>query len=147
MSYNRFQWWRSTLKRKGRPLSSKSASLKDRIRHGDFDLPVEYFEAIFSIESEMEYIAQTLTKNFKGNSEQGLAQDIRDATRMKNVRKLKLELELLQKEEALLHSLRHALLAEFKVDLWEEIGTLDHKDLNSVEDLYAYYKEKTIQQG
>lgn len=143
MSYNRFQWWRSSLKRKSRPLTGKNVTLEEKIAHGDYDYPDSYLEAIFSVEADIADVTQSIQKEYKGRSEQGLNQDIRDATRMKNVRKIKLELEMYEKEAQLLHNLRRELNLKFGVDLWDKIGTVDHAEMKTVEDLYQFYEQRS----
>lgn len=142
MAYNRFQWWKSGMGREVTPLKGASHTLYDRIKHGDYDYPYTYLSAIEDVELEIKTIALTVTKKYTGRSKSSLESDIRDATRMKNVRKNKLQLEMYDKDRERLDKLAVGLHTEFGVNLWEDMQNLNFDSFTSIDDLYNEYKRR-----
>ena len=143
MAYNRFQWWKTGLEREVRPLKGKNVTLSQRIKHGEFDFPYGHLAGLDSIDQEIEKVTYSVIKQSSGRSRDSLQQDIRDAVRMKNVRRIKLELEMYEKDHDRLSRLAQDLHTEFGVNLWEDMQEKDLGDIRTVDDLYNYYKLNT----
>ena len=141
MSYNKYRWW--TKGRPNKPLNA-DAPLLLKIRNGDFDYSYMFSEARMVRESAEEAYLQTYT-NYGGTDEKNRKEAALEASRMKRVKAIKLELEAGRDEEMILWKLRMQLKKEFEKDLWDK-AMERQRGKGTLEDLYMWYK-KQVKQG
>ena len=143
MGFNRFQWWKKGVKSK-KPLTGSSHTVLDQIRHGDFDYPIEYLKALENVRLEKLQIYKRIEKEMYGRSQSDIDARVREESRIKNVKEIKLNLEMGEKEAVILIKLRSALKKEFGIDLWGRIEA-GEIEVNTLEELYNLYKSyKTV---
>jgi len=137
MGYNPFRWWT-----KGRPKAplKAEAPLLLKIRNGDFDYSYMFNEAASQRASAEEAYNQTY-KNYGGTDEKNRQEAALEASRMKRVKAIKLELEAGRDEELILWKLRMELKKEFGKDLWEK-SLERQRGKGTLEDLYWWYKKQ-----
>jgi len=137
MGYNPFRWWT-----KGRPKAplKAEAPLLLKIRNGDFDYSYMFNEAASQRASAEEAYNQTY-KNYGGTDEKNRQEAAIEASRMKRVKAIKLELEAGRDEEMILWKLRKELTKEFGKDLWEK-SLERQRGKGTLEDLYWWYKKQ-----
>jgi hypothetical protein len=137
MGYNPFRWW--TKGRPNKPLKSE-APLLLKIRNGDFDYSYMFSEAKMMREtSESAY--NEAYKNYGGTDQRNREQAAIEASRMKRVKAIKLELEAGRDEEMILWKLRMELKKEFGKDLWDK-AMERQRGKGTLEDLYWWYKKQ-----
>ena len=137
MAYNKFRWW--TKGRPSKPLKSK-APLLLKIRNGDFDYSYMFSEAKQMREtSESAY--DEAYKNYGGTDQSNREQAALEASRMKRVKAIKLEIEADRDEKIILWKLRKELTKEFGKDLWEK-SLERQRGKGTLEDLYWWYKKQ-----
>ena len=134
MSYNHFRWW-TTSKRK-KPLSDR-APLFDKIKNGDYDYSYMFQEAEQVKELAKKAYDDTY-KNYGGTDEKNRIEVSLEASRMKRLRAIKLQLEAHKDEQKILWKLEHDFKDVFGLDIWEEAVENCGGDLMS---LYSYYKK------
>ena len=139
--YNKYRWW--TQGRPNKPLNV-DAPLLLKIRNGDFDYSYMFSEARMVRESAEEAYLQTYT-NYGGTDEKNRKEAALEASRMKRVKAIKLELEAGRDEELILWKLRMQLKKEFEKDLWDK-AMERQRGKGTLEDLYMWYK-KQVKQG
>jgi hypothetical protein len=139
--YNKYRWW--TQGRPNKPLNV-DAPLLLKIRNGDFDYSYMFSEARLVRESAEEAYLQTYT-NYGGTDEKNRKEAALEASRMKRVKAIKLELEAGRDEELILWKLRMQLKKEFEKDLWDK-AMERQRGKGTLEDLYMWYK-KQVKQG
>jgi hypothetical protein len=141
MGYNKFRWWT-----KGRPNKSLKADapLLLKIRNGDFDYSYMFNEAIEMRESATGIYDLTY-KNYGGTDEKNRVEAALEASRMRRVKALKLELEGGREEQITLWKLQMELKKEFGKDLWEK-SLERQRGKGTLEDLYMWYK-KQVKEG
>jgi hypothetical protein len=137
MSYNKYRWW--TKGRPNKPLNA-DAPLLLKIRNGDFDYSYMFNEAASQRASAEEAYNQTY-KNYGGTDEKNRQEAALEASRMKRVKAIKLELEAGRDEEMILWKLRKELTKEFGKDLWEK-SLERQRGKGTLEDLYWWYKKQ-----
>ena len=137
MGYNPFRWW--TKGRPNKPLPA-DAPLLLKIRNGDFDYSYMFNEAASQRASAEEAYNQTY-KNYGGTDEKNRQEAALEASRMKRVKAIKLELEAGRDEEMILWKLRGELKKEFGKDLWEK-SLERQRGKGTLEDLYWWYKKQ-----
>jgi hypothetical protein len=137
MSYNKYRWW--TKGRPNKPLNA-DAPLLLKIRNGDFDYSYMFNEAASQRASAEEAYNQTY-KNYGGTDEKNRQEAAIEASRMKRVKAIKLELEAGRDEEMILWKLRMELKKEFGKDLWEK-SLERQRGKGTLEDLYWWYKKQ-----
>lgn len=138
MSYNRFQWYSKKTKPKRLP---ESRPLLLRIRNNDFDIS-HYLKQVPTVEKEYEdKYNESWDKNEQADSFER-HQLAHQNARMRNVARLKLKEEGMFDELNILKKLRDSLNDEFGEDHWDEATSVE-LGLETVEDIYWYYKEKT----
>jgi hypothetical protein len=137
MSYNKYRWW--TKGRPNKPLNA-DAPLLLKIRNGDFDYSYMFNEAASQRASAEEAYNQTY-KNYGGTDEKNRQEAALEASRMKRVKAIKLELEAGRDEELILWKLRMELKKEFGKDLWEK-SLERQRGKGTLEDLYWWYKKQ-----
>ena len=137
MGYNPFRWW--TKGRPAKPLKAE-APLLLKIRNGDFDYSYMFNEAASQRASAEEAYNQTY-KNYGGTDEKNRQEAAIEASRMKRVKAIKLELEAGRDEEMILWKLRKELTKEFGKDLWEK-SLERQRGKGTLEDLYWWYKKQ-----
>jgi len=137
MGYNPFRWW--TKGRPNKPLKA-DAPLLLKIRNGDFDYSYMFNEAASQRASAEEAYDQTY-KNYGGTDEKNRQEAALDASRMKRVKAIKLELEAGRDEEMILWKLRMELKKEFGKDLWDK-AMERQRGKGTLEDLYWWYKKQ-----
>jgi hypothetical protein len=137
MGYNPFRWW--TKGRPNKPLKA-DAPLLLKIRNGDFDYSYMFSEARVVRQSAQEAYLQTYT-NYGGTDEKNREQAALEASRMKRVKAIKLELEAGRDEELILWKLRMELKKEFGRDLWDK-AMERQRGKGTLEDLYWWYKKQ-----
>ena len=141
MGYNPFRWW--TKGRPNKPLKAE-APLLLKIRNGDFDYSYMFNEAKGMRESAKEVYDLTY-KNYGGTDEKNRVEAALEASRMRRVKALKLELEGGREEQMTLWKLQMELKKEFGKDLWEK-SLERQRGKGTLEDLYMWYK-KQIKEG
>jgi hypothetical protein len=137
MSYNKYRWW--TKGRPNKPLNA-DAPLLLKIRNGDFDYSYMFNEAASQRASAEEAYNQTY-KNYGGTDEKNRQEAAIEASRMKRVKAIKLELEAGRDEEMILWKFRKELTKEFGKDLWEK-SLERQRGKGTLEDLYWWYKKQ-----
>jgi hypothetical protein len=137
MGYNPFRWW--TKGRPNKPLKAE-APLLLKIRNGDFDYSYMFNEAASQRASAEEAYNQTY-KNYGGTDEKNRQEAALEASRMKRVKAIKLELEAGRDEEMILWKLRMELKKEFGKDLWDK-AMERQRGKGTLEDLYWWYKKQ-----
>jgi hypothetical protein len=141
MGYNPFRWW--TKGRPNKPLKAE-APLLLKIRNGDFDYSYMFNEAKGMRESAKEVYDLTY-KNYGGTDEKNRVEAALEASRMRRVKALKLELEGGREEQITLWKLQMELKKEFGKDLWEK-SLERQRGKGTLEDLYMWYK-KQVKEG
>ena len=141
MAYNKFRWW--TKGRPNKPLNA-DAPLLLKIRNGDFDYSYMFNEAIEMRESAKQVYELTY-KNYGGTDEKNRVEAALEASRMRRVKALKLELEGGREEQITLWKLQMELKKEFGKDLWEK-SLERQRGKGTLEDLYMWYK-KQVKEG
>ena len=137
MSYNKYRWW--TKGRPNKPLKAE-APLLLKIRNGDFDYSYMFSEAKQMREtSESAY--DEAYKNYGGTDQSNREQAALEASRMKRVKAIKLEIEADRDEKIILWKLRKELTKEFGKDLWEK-SLERQRGKGTLEDLYWWYKKQ-----
>ena len=137
MSYNKYRWW--TKGRPNKPLNA-DAPLLLKIRNGDFDYSYMFNEAASQRASAEEAYNQTY-KNYGGTDEKNRQEAALEASRMKRVKAIKLELGAGRDEEMILWKLRMELKKEFGKDLWDK-AMERQRGKGTLEDLYWWYKKQ-----
>lgn len=138
MGYNPYRWW--TKGKKHKPLKA-DAPLLLKIRNGDFGYSEMFSEAKQMRETEQNAFEQTY-KNYAGNDERNRLDAALEASRMKRLKAIKLELEAALDEERILQKLRLELKAEFGKDLWDK-AMERQRGKGTLEDLYYWYKKQS----
>jgi hypothetical protein len=141
MGYNKFRWW--TKGRPNNPLKA-DAPLLLKIRNGDFDYSYMFNEAKGMRESAKQVYDLTY-KNYGGTDEKNRVEAALEASRMRRVKALKLELEGGREEQITLFKLQIELKKEFGKDLWEK-AMERQRGKGTLEDLYMWYK-KQVKEG
>jgi len=141
MGYNPYRWW--TKGRPNKPLRA-DAPLLLKIRNGDYDYSYMFNEARIIKESAQKAYDETYN-NYGGTDEKNRKEAALDASRMKRVKGIKLELEAAIDEERILFKLRKQLEKEFERDLWDK-AMERQRGKGTLEDLYWWYK-KQVKQG
>ena len=137
MAYNKFRWW--TKGRPNKPLKA-DAPLLLKIRNGDFDYSYMFNEAVEMRNTASKVYEQTYN-NYGGTDERNRVEVALEASQMKRVKALKLELEANKDELNLLYKLRSELTKEFGKDLWDK-AMLRSRGKGTLEDLYYWYKKQ-----
>ena len=137
MSYNKFRWW--TKGRPNKPLKA-DAPLLLKIRNGDFDYSYMFNEAVEMRNTASKVYEQTYN-NYGGTDERNRVEVALEASQMKRVKALKLELEANKDELNLLYKLRSELTKEFGKDLWDKAMERS-RGKGTLEDLYMWYKKQ-----
>ena len=142
MGFNRFQWWKHGMDVEVKPLKGKDHTLLDKIKHRDFDFSFSFIKALNQVDNEIEQITERVKMEYRGCSDLTLKENIRDETRMKNVRRIKLQEEMYEKEDAKLQLLRSELYNQFGFDLWDDLTDGDFNFDGGVLELYNLYKDR-----
>ena len=133
MAYNKFRWW-ATGKRK-KPLSDR-APLFDKIQNGDYDYSFMFGEADKMRATAKQAYQQTYD-NYGGSDEKNRVESALEASRMKRLKAIKLELEAYKDEQKILYKLEKDFKEVFGLNIFEEAVENCGGDLTS---LYSYYK-------
>jgi hypothetical protein len=141
MGYNKFRWW--TKGRPNKPLKA-DAPLLLKIRNGDFDYSYMFSEATQMRESAKQVYELTY-KNYGGTDEKNRVESALEASRMRRVKALKLEIEGGREEQITLWKLQMELKKEFGKDLWDK-AMERQRGKGTLEDLYMWYK-KQVKEG
>ena len=141
MGYNPFRWW--TKGRPNKPLKAE-APLLLKIRNGDFDYSYMFNEAKGMRESAKEVYELTY-KNYGGTDEKNRIESALEASRIRRLKALRLELEGGREEQMTLWKLQMELKKEFGKDLWEK-SLERQRGKGTLEDLYWWYK-KQVKEG
>ena len=137
MSYNKFRWW--TKGRPNKPLKAE-APLLLKIRNGDFNYSYMFSEANEMKDTSQKTYEQAYT-NYGGTDEKNRQEAALEASRMKRIKAIKLELEAGKDEEMILWRLKMELKKEFGKDLWEK-SLERQRGKGTLEDLYWWYKKQ-----
>ena len=137
MGYNKYRWW--TKGRRNKPLPA-DAPLLLKIRNGDFDYSYMFSEAKQMRETQNKVYQQTYD-NYAGTDERNRIQAALEASQMKRLKALKLELEAHKEEQMILWRLRSELTKEFGKDLWDKAMERS-RGKGTLEDLYYWYKKQ-----
>ena len=137
MGYNPFRWWT-----KGRPKAplKAEAPLLLKIRNGDFDYSYMFNEAK-EMRNTSQKVYEEAYKNYGGTDQKNREQAALEASRMKRIKAIKLELEAGKDEEMILWRLKMELKKEFGKDLWEK-SLERQRGKGTLEDLYWWYKKQ-----
>lgn len=141
MGYNPYRWW--TKGRPNKPLKA-DAPLLLKIRNGDFNYSYMFSEAEGVRQSSQKAYEQAY-ENYGGTDQRNREQAALEASRMKRVKAIKLEIEAARDEEMILWKLRQELKKEFEKDLWDK-AMERQRGKGTLEDLYMWYK-KQVKQG
>ena len=134
MSYNKYRWW--TKGRVNKPLKA-DAPLLLKIRNGDFDYSYMFGEAKTMRDTSQKVYQQTYD-NYGGTDERNRIEAALEASRMKRLKAIKLELEAHKDEQKILYKLQKELTYVFGFDIFEEAIEKCDGDLI---DLLNYYKK------
>jgi hypothetical protein len=91
--------------------------------------------------AEAQKVYDLTYKNYKGTEENNRIYEAMEASRMKRLKAIKLELEAFANENKILWKLQNDLKKEFDNDLWEKAMNLK-SSFKTLEDLYWWYKKK-----
>lgn len=138
MGYNKYRWW--TKGRKSKPLSV-NAPLLLKIRNGDFNYSYMFNEALEMRQSAQKSYDETYN-NYGGTDEKNRKEAALEASRMKRVKAIKLELEAAMDEDRILWKLRQELKQEFGKDLWDK-AMERQRGKGTLEDLYEWYRKNS----
>jgi hypothetical protein len=138
MGYNKFKWW--TKGRKNKPLSA-NAPLLLKIRNGDFDYCYMFGEAKEMRDTQYR-VYQQAYDNYGGTDEKNRIQAALEASQMKRLKALKLELEAHKEEQMILWRLRNEFTKEFGKDLWDK-AMERQRGKGTLEDLYEWYRKNS----
>lgn len=138
MAYNKFRWW--TKGRAKKPLSA-NAPLLLKIRNGDYNYSYMFAEAAEMRNTATKSYEQTYN-NYGGTDERNRIEAALEASRMKRIKALKLELEAAVDEEKILWNLRQELKKEFGKDLWDK-AMERQRGKGTLEDLYEWYRKNS----
>ena len=138
MAYNKFRWW--TKGRAKKPLSA-NAPLLLKIRNGDYNYSYMFAEATEMRNTATKSYEQTYN-NYGGTDERNRIEAALEASRMKRIKALKLELEAAIDEEKILWNLRQELKKEFGKDLWDK-AMERQRGKGTLEDLYEWYRKNS----
>jgi uncharacterized protein (DUF342 family) len=138
MAYNPYRWW--TKGRPNKPLQA-NAPLLLKIRNGDFNYSYMFAEATEISNTAIKAYEQTYN-NYGGTDEKNRVDAALEASRMKRVKALKLELEAALDEEKILWKLRQELKKEFGKDLWDK-AMERQRGKGTLEDLYEWYRKNS----
>ncbi len=138
MSYNKYRWW--TKGRTKKPLPA-SAPLLLKIRNGDYNYSYMFAEATEMRNTATKAYEQTY-QNYGGTDEKNRIDAALEASRMKRIKALKLELEAGMDEEKILWNLRQELKKEFGKDLWDK-AMERQRGKGTLEDLYEWYRKNS----
>lgn len=138
MGYNPYRWW--TKGRPNKPLKAE-APLLLKIRNGDFDYSYMFNEAKGMRDSSQKAYDDTYN-NYGGTDEKNRIDAALEASRMKRVKAIKLELEAALDEEKILWKLRQELKKEFGKDLWDN-AMERQRGKGTLEDLYEWYRKNS----
>jgi hypothetical protein len=134
MGYNKFRWW--TKGKIHKPLSDR-APLYDKIKNGDYEYSYLFAEADKMRETAKKTYDETY-KNYGGTDEKNRIEASLEASRMKRLKAIKLELEAHKDEQRILYKLEKDFKEVFGLDIWDEAVENCGGDLMS---LYSYYKK------
>jgi hypothetical protein len=141
MGYNPYRWW--TKGRPNKPLNA-DAPLLLKIRNGDFEYSYMFNEASEMRDTSQKAYEQAY-KNYGGTDQRNREQAALEASRMKRIKAIKLEIEAAKDEEMILWKLRIELKKEFDKDLWDK-AMERQRGKGTLEDIYWWYK-KQVKQG
>ena len=133
MSYNRFRWW--TRGKRKKPLSDR-APLFDKIKNGDYEYSYLFAEAI-EMRATAKKAYEDTYKNYGGTDEKNRIEASLEASRMKRLKAIKLELEAHKDEQKILYKLEKDFKEVFGLNIFDEAVENCGGDLMS---LYSYYK-------
>jgi len=133
MAYNKFRWW--TKGKKNKPLPAHYP-LYDKIKNGDYAYSYMFNEAQLVKESAKKSYDDTY-KNYGGTDEKNRIEVALEASRMKRLRAIKLQLEAHKDEQKILLKLEKDFQSVFQLNIWDEAVENCGGDLMS---LYSYYK-------
>ena len=134
MGYNKFRWWSNSKRKK--PLSDR-APLFDKIQNGDYNYSY-LFEEAEQVKSLAKKAYEDTYKNYGGTDEKNRIESSLEASRMKRLRAIKLQLEAHKDEQKILYKLEKDFKEVFGLDIFEEAVEKCGGDLMS---LYSYYKK------
>jgi len=138
MSYNKYRWWTKGKTKKPLPTD---APLLLKIRNGDYNYSYMFAEATEMRNTAIKSYEQTYT-NYGGTDEKNRIEAALEASRMKRIKALKLELEAAKDEEKILWNLRQELKKEFGKDLWDK-AMERQRGKGTLEDLYEWYRKNS----
>lgn len=145
---SKFTWWRRERpKNKLTVAQAKKNKLKSvlqqQLEYGNFDHSPYYSQAQHELQLKQKAL-KTFCENYKGNNPE---QDIRyrDISRRHQVRYLKLMEDYHNDELKTLKELRRALVAEFEIDVWDQVIEYALKnDISGAKDFYISYNNIAI---
>jgi hypothetical protein len=133
MGYNKFRWW--TKGKKTKPLPAHYP-LSQKILNGEYDYSYMFAEAKEMRDTAQKVYQQTYD-NYGGTDQKNRIEVSLEASQMKRLKAIKLELEANKDEQNILYKLRRDLRSTFNIDVWDEAMEKIDGDLMA---LYTYYK-------
>jgi hypothetical protein len=133
MGYNKFRWW--TKGKKIKPLPAHYP-LSQKILNGEYDYSYMFAEAKEMRDTAQKVYQQTYD-NSGGTDQKNRIEVSLEASQMKRLKAIKLELEANKDEQNILYKLRRDLRSTFNIDVWDEAMEKIDGDLMA---LYSYYK-------
>ena len=114
MGYNKFRWWSNSKRKK--PLSDR-APLFDKIQNGDYNYSY-LFEEAEQVKSLAKKAYEDTYKNYGGTDEKNRIESSLEASRMKRLRAIKLQLEAYKDEQKILYKLQKDFKHEKRLQLY-----------------------------
>jgi hypothetical protein len=111
--------------------------LYDKIKNGDYEYSY-LFEEATEMRATAKKAYEDTYKNYGGTDEKNRIESSLEASRMKRLKAIKLELEAQKDEQKILYKLEHDLKEVFGLNIWDEAVENCGGDLMS---LYSYYKK------
>jgi hypothetical protein len=133
MGYNKFRWW--TKGKKIKPLPAHYP-LSQKILNGEYDYSYMFAEAK-EMRATAQKVYQQTYDNYGGTDQKNRIEVSLEASQMKRLKAIKLELEANKDEQNILYKLRRDLRSTFNIDVWDEAMEKIDGDLMA---LYSYYK-------
>jgi hypothetical protein len=111
-----------------------------KIRNGDFNYSYMFGEAN-EMRSTSQKAYEQAYKNYGGTDQKNREHAALEASRMKRLKAIKLELEAARDEQMILWRLRMEFKKEFGKDLWDK-AMERQRGKGTLEDLYYWYKKQ-----
>jgi hypothetical protein len=138
MGYNKFRWW--TKGKKIKPLPAHYP-LSQKILNGEYDYSYMFAEAKEMRDTAQKVYQQTYD-NYGGTDQKNRIEVSLEASQMKRLKAIKLELEANKDEQNILYKLRRDLRSTFNIDVWDEAMEKIDGDLMALYNYKNYARSK-----